>query len=51
MKKFIALLTIFACTLSVWAEIPQKRQYVPVNRMKNPPVGTFKKKGYVTTNS
>lgn len=44
MKKFLALLTIFACTLSVWAEIPQKRQYIPVNRMKNPPVGTFKKK-------
>ncbi len=44
MRKFLVLLTIFACTLSVRAEIPQKRQYIPVNRMKKPPVGTFKKK-------
>lgn len=44
MRKFLVLLTIFACTLSVWAEIPQKRQYIPVNRMKNPPGGTFRKK-------
>ena len=49
MKKILSVLILLSCTLPVLAGIqsqvqPQRRKYVPVNRMKNPPVGTFKKK-------
>lgn len=45
MKKLLCffLLFIFAVP-ALAAQMPPKRQYVPVNRMKNPPTGTFKKK-------
>ncbi len=44
MKKLLSLVLILAFAAPVIAQVPQKRQYIPVNRMKNPPVGTFKKK-------
>ncbi len=44
MRKLLSLVLILGFAMPVLAELPPKRQYVPVNRMKNPPVGTFKKK-------
>ena len=49
MRKFLSVLIILCCSLPAFAQIQQQthrqqRKYVPVNRMKNPPVGTFKKK-------
>ena len=44
MKKFVSALIIFCYSLPAIAQMSQTKKYIPVNRMKNPPVGTFKKK-------
>lgn len=44
MKKLLSLFIMLVFTMPAIAQVPQKKQYIPVNKMKNPPVGTFKKK-------
>lgn len=44
MKRLLILLLVFVFIAPAFAEIQQRKQYIPVNKMKSPPVGTFKKK-------